>query len=87
MSRCRQAPQLGRHFQWCRAIVAGVTACEENGGARSGAAWRPWCGGPSPTSLGQVAKHRQVIVFTNDNRLPAAVRHLQLDARTVSRLA
>ena len=38
--------------------------------------------------LDQVAKHRQVIVFTHDDRLPAAVRHLQLDARirTVSRL-
>ncbi|MFG1898461.1 hypothetical protein ACGFIP_31050 [Micromonospora zamorensis] len=39
--------------------------------------------------LDQVAKHRQVIVFTHDDRLPAAVRHLQLDARIriVSRLA
>jgi recombinational DNA repair ATPase RecF len=39
--------------------------------------------------LAQVAKHRQVIVFTHDDRLPAAVRHLQLDARirVVSRLA
>lgn len=39
--------------------------------------------------LAQVAKDRQVIVFTHDDRLPAAVRHLQLDARilTVSRLA
>ncbi|MEV4656447.1 hypothetical protein [Micromonospora sp. NPDC049301] len=39
--------------------------------------------------LNQVAKHRQVIVFTHDDRLPAAVRHLQLDARIriVSRLA
>lgn len=39
--------------------------------------------------LAQVAKHRQVIVFTHDDRLPAAVRHLQLDARilAVSRLA
>ncbi|MBO4210527.1 AAA family ATPase [Micromonospora echinofusca] len=38
--------------------------------------------------LAQVAKHRQVIVFTHDDRLPAAVRHLQLDARilAVSRL-
>lgn len=31
--------------------------------------------------LDQVAKDRQVIVFTHDDRLPAAVRHLQLDAR------
>ncbi|MGC5322710.1 AAA family ATPase [Micromonospora arida] len=40
-------------------------------------------------ALDQVAKHRQVIVFTHDDRLPAAVRHLQLDARIriVSRLA
>ncbi|MEU8045682.1 AAA family ATPase [Micromonospora echinofusca] len=39
--------------------------------------------------LAQVAKHRQVVVFTHDDRLPAAVRHLQLDARilAVSRLA
>lgn len=39
--------------------------------------------------LAEVAKHRQVIVFTHDDRLPAAVRHLQLDARilAVSRLA
>ncbi|MFI7080233.1 AAA family ATPase [Micromonospora sp. NPDC049903] len=39
--------------------------------------------------LHQVAQHRQVIVFTHDDRLPAAVRHLQLDARVriVSRLA
>src|SRR5690606_874138 len=28
--------------------------------------------------LDQVAKDRQVIVFTHDDRLPAAVRHLQL---------
>ena len=39
--------------------------------------------------LAQVATDRQVIVFTHDDRLPAAVRHLQLDARilAVSRLA
>lgn len=39
--------------------------------------------------LAEVAKDRQVIVFTHDDRLPAAVRHLQLDARilAVSRLA
>ena len=39
--------------------------------------------------LAQVAKHRQVIVFTHDDRLPAAARHLQLDARilAMSRLA
>ncbi|MEV0611085.1 AAA family ATPase [Polymorphospora rubra] len=39
--------------------------------------------------LADVAQHRQVIVFTHDDRLPAAVRHLQLDARilAVSRLA
>ncbi|SNS77193.1 AAA domain-containing protein [Asanoa hainanensis] len=39
--------------------------------------------------LDQVARHRQVIVFTHDDRLPAAVRHLQLQARVriVSRLA
>lgn len=38
--------------------------------------------------LAEVAKHRQVIVFTHDDRLPAAVRHLQLNARilAVSRL-
>jgi recombinational DNA repair ATPase RecF len=38
--------------------------------------------------LDQVAKNRQVIVFTHDDRLPAAIRQLQLDARivTVSRL-
>lgn len=38
--------------------------------------------------LNQVAKTRQVIVFTHDDRLPAAVRHLQIRARvlTVSRL-
>lgn len=38
--------------------------------------------------LAEVAKHRQVVVFTHDDRLPAAVRHLQLGARvlTVSRL-
>ncbi|WP_196222589.1 AAA family ATPase [Micromonospora sp. CP22] len=37
--------------------------------------------------LTEVAKRRQVIVFTHDDRLPSAVRHLQLDARilTVSR--
>ncbi|MEO3818662.1 AAA family ATPase [Plantactinospora sp. B24E8] len=39
--------------------------------------------------LARVAEHRQVIVFTHDDRLPAAVRHLDLHARvlTVSRLA
>ncbi|MEU8080729.1 hypothetical protein AB0B31_35385 [Catellatospora citrea] len=39
--------------------------------------------------LAQVAQDRQVVVFTHDDRLPAAVRHLQLDARilAVSRLA
>ncbi|HEX6968300.1 MAG TPA: AAA family ATPase [Micromonosporaceae bacterium] len=39
--------------------------------------------------LADVARHRQVIVFTHDDRLPAAVRHLQLAARilVVSRLA
>ncbi|MFY1668832.1 AAA family ATPase [Plantactinospora sp. WMMB334] len=39
--------------------------------------------------LAEVAKHRQVVVFTHDDRLPAAARHLQLDARilAVSRLA
>ncbi|WP_432834111.1 AAA family ATPase [Dactylosporangium sp. CA-092794] len=39
--------------------------------------------------LAQVAEHRQVIVFTHDDRLPAAVRHLQLKGRIVgvSRLA
>ncbi|GAA1790158.1 AAA family ATPase [Planosporangium flavigriseum] len=39
--------------------------------------------------LDQVARDRQVVVFTHDDRLPAAVRHLQLKARvlTVSRLA
>ncbi|MEV4516101.1 AAA family ATPase [Dactylosporangium sp. NPDC049525] len=39
--------------------------------------------------LDRVAAHRQVIVFTHDDRLPAAVRHLGLKARilTVSRLA
>ncbi|HEX6498996.1 MAG TPA: AAA family ATPase [Micromonosporaceae bacterium] len=39
--------------------------------------------------LAEVAEHRQVIVFTHDDRLPAAVRHLQLPARVlaVSRLA
>ncbi|QOC92165.1 hypothetical protein [Micromonospora craniellae] len=31
--------------------------------------------------LHQVAQHRQIVVFTHDDRLPAAVRHLQLDAR------
>jgi len=31
--------------------------------------------------LADVAKTRQVIVFTHDDRLPNAVRHLQLDAR------
>ena len=37
--------------------------------------------------LAEVAKTRQVIVFTHDDRLPTAVRHLQLPARiiTVSR--
>src|SRR6266568_187965 len=33
--------------------------------------------------LDEVAKHRQVIVFTHDDRLPAAVRQLQLKARIV----
>jgi len=39
--------------------------------------------------LAEVAKDRQVVVFTHDDRLPAAVRHLQIEARilTVSRLA
>ncbi|HEX5542253.1 MAG TPA: AAA family ATPase [Micromonospora sp.] len=39
--------------------------------------------------LDRVAKDRQVIVFTHDDRLPAAVRHLQISARilAVSRLA
>ena len=39
--------------------------------------------------LAEVARHRQVIVFTHDDRLPAAVRHLQLKAEIllVSRLA
>ncbi|MFX0594948.1 AAA family ATPase [Melissospora conviva] len=39
--------------------------------------------------LAEVAKDRQVVVFTHDDRLPAAVRHLKIDARvlTVSRLA
>jgi hypothetical protein len=39
--------------------------------------------------LDRVARTRQVVVFTHDDRLPAAVRHLGLKARilTVSRLA
>jgi len=39
--------------------------------------------------LARVARHRQVIVFTHDDRLPAAVRRLDIDARilTVSRMA
>ncbi|GLH99801.1 AAA family ATPase [Phytohabitans aurantiacus] len=39
--------------------------------------------------LDRVARTRQVVVFTHDDRLPAAVRHLGLQARilTVSRLA
>ncbi|MDG4829334.1 AAA family ATPase [Solwaraspora sp. WMMD1047] len=34
--------------------------------------------------LADVAKDRQVIVFTHDDRLPAAVRHLELDARILA---
>nr|MBA2725966.1 hypothetical protein [Actinomycetota bacterium] len=35
-------------------------------------------------ALEEVARERQVIVFTHDERLPDAIRHLQIEARVIS---
>ena len=65
--------------------------------ARSGSSWSTTrCSRMDPSKvdglarvLAEVAEQRQVVVFTHDDRLPAAVRHLKIDAQVlaVSRLA